>query len=168
MKLLLVRHADAGDASDFARTGKPDSQRPLSDDGRKDMRAVARGLREITPDIDLVVSSPYVRAVQTATILREAYDIGSLSETPTLQPEARPGDFEKWLGEHRNARLIAAVGHEPNLGMLATWFVAGKLDSRVRMKKAGACLLDFDDEPRKGEGVLHWLMTAKQLERFAD
>lgn len=167
MRLLIVRHADAGDAEQFARTGKPDHLRPLSDEGRETMLSVALGLREVVPKIDRVVTSPYVRAVETAAILCAAYKITDAPvETRTLEPNALPADFAAWLAKQRDAKLIAAAGHEPNLSFLTTWLMTGAAESRVRLKKAGACLLEFEGAPRKGEGVLLWLHTAEQLARL--
>ena len=69
MNLLIIRHADAGDREAFAPRGKPDSQRPLSRDGIRKMRAIARGLKRTAPPVDLLVSSTLVRARQTADIV---------------------------------------------------------------------------------------------------
>ena len=66
MRLLLIRHAIAEEREDFARTGKDDGLRPLTDDGRKKMKQAARGLRGLVPDIDLLATSPLTRVVAFA------------------------------------------------------------------------------------------------------
>src|SRR5262249_31041428 len=78
MKLLLIRHAIAEEREDFARTGKDDRLRPLTDEGRKRMKQAARGLLETLPEIDLLATSPLTRAAQTGAIVDSVY--GGLKE----------------------------------------------------------------------------------------
>ena len=163
MKLLIVRHADAGDRDEFAKSGQPDHLRPLSEKGRKQMKDACDGLRKLVPSADLIVTSPYVRAVQTAEIVRDVYGKTPHDETGTLEPEESPAEFESWLKSQPDHEVVVAVGHEPNLGILATWFMTGIEGSRVNLKKGGACLLDFDGDAKKGAGTLRWLMGPKEL-----
>ena len=165
MKLLIVRHADAGDATEFAKTGKSDDQRPLSDKGREQMQDAAEGLKELVPSADLLVMSPYVRAVQTAEIVKAAYGTIETETTRTLEPEVAPAEFEAWLREQPERDVVIAVGHEPHLSTLATYLMCGADDSRMEMKKGGACLLVFDKRVKRGAGTLRWLMGPKQLAR---
>jgi len=160
---MIVRHADAGDAGDFSKSGQPDSARPLSSKGRQQIADAAKGLVKLLPSTNMIVSSPYVRAVQTAAELKDVYNPIAEEITSTLEPGARPETFEKWLQQHSRHGIVIAVGHEPNLGMLATWFVAGVLDARMDMKKSGACLIEFEGAARKGEGFLRWLMGPDAL-----
>src|SRR5437867_6428791 len=159
MKLVIVRHADAGDAEEFAKTGQPDAFRPLTDKGLEQTRSIADGLRKLVPSCDLIATSPYTRAMQTAEIIIAAYgDRGALPEaTSALEPAAAPADFEEWIRDH-DADVVMIVGHEPHLSTLATYLMAGVSGSRIDLKKAGACLLAFDREAQKGKGVLQWLM----------
>jgi phosphohistidine phosphatase len=78
MKVLIIRHAIAEERDDFARTGKDDRLRPLTDEGRKKMKQAARGLKALVPEIDLLATSPLTRAAQTAAVLDSVY--GGLSE----------------------------------------------------------------------------------------
>jgi phosphohistidine phosphatase len=164
MLLLIVRHADAGDSEEWAKTGRPDGLRPLSTKGVEQMRAAAKGLVALLPEVDLIVTSPYTRAAQTAEIILAAYG-GKVAEetTRTLEPEEDPEKFEAWLREHADNDVVIAVGHEPQLGILATWLMTGEESRRVEMKKGSACLLEFGKRPKKGTGVLNWLMTPRQL-----
>ena len=163
MKLLLVRHADAGDREEFAKSGDPDHLRPLSPKGREQMRSAVAGLKKLVPSADLLVTSPYTRAQQTAAIVRDVYGKIAQEESSTLEPEVAPAAFEEWLREHGDHEVVIAVGHEPHLGALATWLMSGSDDSRVEMKKGGACLLVFDKRVKKGAGTLRWLMGPKEL-----
>jgi phosphohistidine phosphatase len=162
MKLLVVRHGDAGDAEEFAKTGEPDHLRPLTSKGRKQIADAAEGLRVLVPSADLIVTSPYVRAVQTADIVKTAYGPIGEEVSNTFEPEVLPAACEQWLRDHANEVTIA-VGHEPHLSALVTWLMCGGEDARVEMKKGGACLLVFDGAPKRGEGVLRWLMGPKEL-----
>ena len=165
MKLLIVRHADAGDAVEFAKTGKSDDQRPLSETGREQMTKAADGLKELVPTAELLVMSPYVRAVQTAEIVKAAYGKVAQETTRTLEPEVAPAEFEAWLAEQGTPEVVIIVGHEPHLSTLATYLMCGAEDSRLEMKKGGACLLVFDKRVKRGAGTLRWLMGPKQLGR---
>ena len=163
MELLIVRHADAGDREEFAKTGKSDHLRPLTKKGHKQMRAAAAGLLQLVPRASIIVTSPYTRALETARIVSAAYGDTPRTETvDALEPERPPADFAKWL-RAQDAPVIVAVGHEPQLSTMASWFMAGDAESLLELKKGGACLLDFDDQPAKGAGILKWLMTARQL-----
>lgn len=167
MKLLIVRHADAGDQEEFAKTGQPDSLRPLSKKGVEQMQGAAGGLLKLVPRADLLVTSPYTRAVQTAEIVHAAYGNIQREDTPTLEPERAPAELEEWLREHGDKEVVIAVGHEPHLSTLATWFMTGSDESCVELKKGGACLLVFDKRAKKGAGTLRWLMGPKELAALA-
>ena len=169
MELLIVRHADAGDVEEFAKTGQPDSLRPLSGKGRKQMRTAARALIDLVPKADVIVTSPLTRAVETSDLLAKVYGKRTERETTvTLEPEKTPEEFLQWLIAYRNVETAIAVGHEPHLSTLATWLMTGSADSRVQLKKGGACLVEFDGRPVKGEGTLRWLLTPKLLEAIKD
>jgi phosphohistidine phosphatase len=162
MKLLIVRHADAGDRDEFAKTGRPDHERPLSPKGHEQMRKAMPGLRQLVPTIELIATSPYARAVGTAEIVRREYDVKVVT-TEVLEPESAPEDFEHWFREQPKADVLAVVGHEPHLGLLVSWLCSGKRESHIDFKKGGAALIAFDRRPKAGAGVLRWLMGPKEL-----
>lgn len=87
MQLLIIRHAVAVDRDDF--TGDDDDLRPLTADGRRKMRRIATGLHRITARPDLLVTSPLVRARQTADIVGEAYDMTPGGALESLRPTGR-------------------------------------------------------------------------------
>lgn len=162
MQLLIVRHADAGDSEEFARTGQPDSERPLSAKGKTQMEWVAPALVRLVPDVGAIVTSPYTRARQTAEILRRVWKADPLEETDTLQPEMRAAAFGKYLAA-RDEDVVVCVGHEPHLSALAAWLTTGSADAYMDFRKAGACLITFDDTPGKGAGTLRWMFGPREL-----
>ncbi|MEA3245358.1 MAG: histidine phosphatase family protein [Gemmatimonadota bacterium] len=167
MQLLIVRHADAGDREEFAATGRPDADRPLSDKGRAQMRGVVKAVRALVPGGKLVVTSPYVRAAQTAELLVHAWPDAVVETTGALEPGARPEQLAEFLAAKGRQKVVAVVGHEPDLGALATWCMTGHDASRMAFKKAGACLLEFERGVTRGGGVLRWMMGPKQLAALA-
>jgi phosphohistidine phosphatase len=159
--LLLVRHAIAEDRIAFGRTGQDDDLRPLSSDGRKKMRPVANALRDLVPDPDLLLTSPLLRARQTAEILSAAIDLPPV-ECPALAPDCEPPQFLRFVAAKR-AHTVIAVGHEPDLSDLAGYVLTGRAQALFSLKKGGACLLDVASEARGGTGTLVWLLAPAQL-----
>jgi len=165
MRLLVIRHGIAMDQEKFALTGEPDENRPLTSKGERRMKRVAKGLRAQIKSLDLLVTSPLARAVQTADIVAAAYRIGPPEVTTSLVPEAPPEEFENFCAGLHAKEMVAIVGHEPHLSSLVTWLMTGRNESRVRLRKGGACLLEFESEVRRDSGALSWLLTPRQLEK---
>src|SRR5262245_55747548 len=118
MKVYLIRHADA--VEEDARLG--DEARYLSSLGRQTARAVGRKLREQSVEFDVVLSSPLVRAVQTAELIAEATDyVGVVEAAPYLAPGVHPRVTIDDLS--RRAGALALVGHEPMMSALAALLV---------------------------------------------
>jgi len=166
MQLLVIRHGIAEDAAEFAATGNDDSRRPLTKAGKRKMKEVAAGLREIVDTVDVIAASPLLRAQQTAEIVARAYRDLSVSTVQALSPASHPSGLVDWLGEHASAEVVAIVGHEPHLGMLVTWLMTGAGDSRVAMSKGGAALLELPSRVTAGSGTMEWLLTGSQLRRI--
>ncbi|HEY2291027.1 MAG TPA: histidine phosphatase family protein [Thermoanaerobaculia bacterium] len=167
MKLLLIRHAIAEEREDFAKTGKDDRLRPLTEEGRKKMKQVARGLQEIVPEIDLLATSPLTRAAQTGAIVDSVYGGLKEVEIAELSPGSTPNDFLRWLRKQK-AGCIAAVGHEPSISLILSWLLTGSERRIFSFRKGGACLLDFPDEIGAGTATLLWALTPAQLRELAD
>ncbi len=163
MQLLVIRHGIAEEVKTFAGTGMDDSRRPLTKDGKRKMKGVAAGLREIVETLDVIGASPLLRAQQTAEIVAKAYGDLAVSTVQALSPGSDPSGLVDWLAEHASAEVVAIVGHEPHLGMLVTWLMTGGRDSRVEMSKGGAALLDLSSRVTTGSGTLQWLLTQSQL-----
>jgi phosphohistidine phosphatase len=167
MKLLLIRHAIAEEREDFAKTGKDDRLRPLTDEGRKRMKQAARGLKGIAPGIDLLATSPLTRAAQTGAIVDSVYGGLKEVEIDELSPEATPNDFLRWLRKQKG-ECVAVVGHEPSISLILSWLLTGSERRIFAFRKGGACLLDFPDEVGAGTATLVWALTPAQLRDLAD
>jgi len=168
MQLLVIRHAIAEERDEFARTGQPDSERPLTDYGRRRMRRNARGLQRVVQRPDALATSPFTRAAETARIVADTLGVVSIEVIDALTPEHRPRDLVPWLSRQATDATVAVVGHEPHLGALITWLVCGREEANAELKKGGVCLLDLGSHPEPGSAVLHWLLTPAQLRAIAD
>ncbi len=167
MKLLMIRHAIAEESEDFARTGKDDRLRPLTDEGRKKMKQAAKGLRQLVPGIDLLATSPLTRAAQTGAILDSVYEGLDEVEIEELAPEATPEEFLRWLRQQK-AETIAVVGHEPSISLLMSWLFTGTERRIFSFRKGGACLLELPDEVGAGTATLQWALAPAQLRGLGD
>jgi phosphohistidine phosphatase len=166
MRLLVIRHAIAEDRETFAATGRDDASRPLTDEGKRKMRRAARGLRHLLPGIEMVVASPLTRAQETAEIVRDEYGLERIETAAELEPDRPLAVVVEGLARH-SGELIAVVGHEPQLSRLVTFLVAGVDRSGVELKKGGACLIEFDGQPRAATGVLLWAVRPSTLRDLA-
>jgi phosphohistidine phosphatase len=164
MDLLIVRHGIAEDREEFASTEQPDDLRPLTREGKREFTKVARALHGIVPELDLIATSPLVRARQTAELLGERYGV-PVVETDALQPEAAYTKFAALVKRSTSAEVVAIVGHEPHLSGLVAWLI-GDTDARIAMKKGCACLVRFDRAAQRGAGTLLWLLPPGVLRRL--
>jgi phosphohistidine phosphatase len=167
MEVLVIRHAIAMDREEFARTGRPDGDRPLTDAGRRRMRKNAKGIHRFAPHPALIATSPHLRAADTARIVAETLGIARMETLDALLPERHPSEVADWLNATK-ADVVALVGHEPHLGALVTWLVSGQEVPGVEFKKGGACLLRIDGTAGPGSAVMAWHLTAAQLRAGAD
>jgi phosphohistidine phosphatase len=164
--LLVVRHAIAGDRVEWSRTGKPDSERPITSEGRKKMAAAARGLVAVVPALGMLATSPYTRARQTAEILLEQYGEPKPVDVAALAHGGSREELVAWLERQQEHDVVAIVGHEPDLGELITWFLTGRPEGVLTLKKGGACLLSAAGAPEPGAMELRWVLTPKLLRRL--
>ena len=158
MKLLIVRHGKAGDRDGFAATGQPDELRPLTKDGEREIKIVARALHRVVPTIDTLASSPLTRARQTAEVVSSEYDV-PIVDTDALRAESPFEAFETWARRGAHGEMVAAVGHEPHLSGLIAWLIGTSGDAQLALKKGGACLIEFENLPARGSGTLLWLLS---------
>jgi len=162
VELYLVRHAEAVALGE--RGVATDDERPLTDDGEKQARLVGAGLRERGIAFDKLVTSPLLRAKQTAEgMLRDWPEPKpELVICEQLAPDRRPKRLSRFLRD-LNAERIALVGHMPHLGELTAWLIGSK-KAHVDLAKAGVAYVSSTNA-KKGRGTLLWLVTPEWLER---
>ena len=156
-QLYLVRH---GIAEDRGEAWPDDAKRPLTGNGASRLRKSARGLARLGVSLDVVLTSPLVRARQTSDIVASAFD----PRPPVVVVDALApgGTFPSLLSEiEKQSRRpsMALVGHEPDLGEIAAQ-LAG-LRHRLEFKKGAVCRIDVEILPPAGPGDMRWLLTPK-------
>lgn len=164
MEIIFFRHGPAGEREEWAKTGNPDSERPLTADGRKRAREAAKGLALVVGSADLVATSPWTRAKETAAYA--ARSLGApLVESNLLLPHRSPGSLCAWLSGLENGRVVV-VGHDPHLSKVASWLMTGSASkSLVILKKAQALMIDTPTAAA-GSGKLAWSLTPRVLRRL--
>jgi phosphohistidine phosphatase len=156
-RIYLVRHAIAADRG----TEYPDdSKRPLTPKGARKFKEVARGFALLEPDVDIILTSPYVRARQTAEILSEALP-GSpkVIQTKAMTPEATFIQFSEELGGHAGREVMALVGHEPSISAFAAKLIGAK--GLIEFKKGAIARIDVASVPPAHAGRLVWLIPPR-------
>jgi phosphohistidine phosphatase len=163
--VYLVRHAIA-EQRDFVRW-PDDAERPLSPAGRTRFRVAALGLRELVPEIDVVLASPYVRSVQTAEVLAEVTGWPAAQPAPQLAGNRPAPDALALLRSLEGVGSVALVGHDPCLSSLTSLLAAGDEGAlRLEVKKGGVVFLACPGAPAPGAGVLRWSVSPKILRRL--
>jgi len=167
MELHLLRHGIAADPNDPAFSD--DSQRPLTDEGLRKTRQVAHALARLRFTYDLILTSPLARAKQTADVVAGELGLSDRVQLcPALAPGGRPQAVVKVIGELADSDgSLLLVGHEPDLSRLASWLISGRLDARIRLKKAGLCVVETDGLAGGRCGVLKLLLPPRVLQRLA-
>lgn len=166
MILYIVRHAIA-EQRDSNSSEQEDSQRPLTDEGRKKMRKIARGLQELGVQIDLLLTSPYVRAADTALILQKKLNLDKevLVTTDNLIPGGEADRLVKEINDRLgSAQSVAIVGHEPGLSRFISVLLSGDPTLPILLKKGGVCKLSMDKLVYGRCATLEWLLAPAQLQ----
>jgi phosphohistidine phosphatase len=164
MNLYLMRHGIAVTADQPGI--ESDSARPLTPKGIKRIRRAARGMRRLGVSFDALLTSPLVRARQTAEIVADALDLEAhLEEIPELAPESSVDHLISGLTPFQNREHLLLVGHNPLLTYASSFLIAGKKDIsfEIELKKGGLCRIEIDGLPPDTPGTLHWSLTPKQL-----
>lgn len=163
MDLLVIRHAAALDREEFATTGQDDSLRPLTDRGRQRMLEGTRGLARLVKTVNVLATSPYTRAIETAAIVSGAYQGLKPSVLQALTPDADYRGLIIWLREQARNDTVALIGHEPHLSGLVCHLLTGGEADFLEFKKGAACLLTMADPVRAGAGTLRWALPPATL-----
>ncbi len=166
-ELYILRHAPA------VPRGSPeyplDADRPLTREGIAKMELIAQALAAFDLGLEFILSSPYVRAKQTAQIAADALGLRKqLGFSEHLASEGPPQKLiEELQRDHRTRASVMLVGHEPYLSEFVALLMSGDPQTGLRLKKGGVCKLSLT-ELRFGRcATLEWLLTPKQLTGLA-
>ena len=159
MELYLIRHGIAADKADYDN----DEERPLTEEGRKKTKNVAQQIRDRKLHFDLILTSPLLRARETAKILQDISLSSVVEEFPALAPDGNIEEWVSWLQQRRQTttdQSLALVGHQPDLGNWAEILVWGKAQEKLVLKKAGIIGLKLPETETPLNGSELFLLTS--------
>ena len=163
MNIYILRHAIAVEPGS-AGFGS-DAERPLTEEGEKKLAKIIQAMEAMDVSFDLIVSSPYVRARQTAEMVASAYDAHKkLQLSDTLAPDGSSKKLIDLLNRLAPPwEDVMLVGHEPYLSGLIALLVTGNEEARVQLKKGGLCKMSAESLKHGRCATLEWLLTPKQM-----
>ena len=159
LRLYFLRHGQAGNPDEWRGD---DAERPLTPDGKRRMKREAAAIRAMDLRLGLILTSPLVRAHQTAEIVAETLGSGArLLTEPRLAPGFGRKRLKALLADHGDAAALMLVGHEPDFSETITDLIGG---GRLEVKKGALALVELED-PASLAGRLVWLIPPKALDR---
>jgi len=163
MRLYLVRHGIAIDREDPKCPAE--AERYLTEEGIRKTEEVARGAASLVEKPNLFLSSPYVRALQTAEIFATAmkYPKQKIRKTNLLLPGSEVGAFFRELAKNKESESVFCFGHAPHMDELISAVLGSKRDA-TSMKKAGVACLELR-RVAPPTGMMVWLATPKLLKK---
>ena len=170
MHLYILRHGNAGDRDEWSGD---DRKRPLTAEGREEMRAVAKGIRWLGLKIDTLIASPLTRARETADFIEQALHPPRYETSELLAPGSDLRALGNLLVAYPQMQELMIVGHEPDLSEIIAQLIGANSSAQVQMKKAACCCLklttDAGSAPSSklvGRGILIWHLPPKILARL--
>ena len=161
MRLIIIRHAIA---VPHGTPGIPDEDRPLTPEGEQRFREAAKGLASLVDRPEALLTSPWLRAKQTAAIAAAAWGRIEPKETAALAS----GSFEEQaavLDRYPDTATVAVVGHEPWVSEVLARLLGSRQDDRLTFKKGGAALVEVPGRLAEG-GQLAWYLPPKVLRKL--
>lgn len=144
MRLVFVRHGVAESRVDWAQVNSDDTARPLTNEGRRGFRSIARRLKDFETEISPILTSPWIRAHATADILQEFYPESPVHEVEELLPTTPAKSFCQMIERSfLEDPVVAMVGHEPHLSLLLSWLLVGEEVSFIKLKKGAVAIVDL-------------------------
>jgi phosphohistidine phosphatase len=158
--IYFLRHASAGKSKANA---KQDDKRPLDKDGVRQCASIGRALAALDTQVDVILSSPLKRAVQTASLVaNELGHEGKIDFHEALGKRAEFEAFQDLLRKQMKRDAIMVVGHNPSLSTFLSRVISGAgADRAVDLKKGAVARVDYDG---RKPGTLEWLLTPKAVE----
>lgn len=165
MDICLMRH---GIAADLGGKIKSDAERPLTSEGIAAIEEEARGIRKLDLQFDAILTSPLVRARQTAEIVAEflhAEDRLEICDALGI-PASMPGVIKR-LRDYEMTSGVLLVGHQPDIGRLAGHLI-GQDKLWLPFKKGGVCRVEVERLHPNPYGEIRWFLTPKQVKLIGD
>jgi phosphohistidine phosphatase len=157
--IYLVRH---GLAAEQGPDYPNDEDRPLTDEGIERLRAQALGMRALRVRLDRVLTSPLLRAAQTAEVLAASLGCEApLVPVDALRPGGRHDALMAALRRLGDDRTVALVGHMPSMGEIAARLIGAT--EPLPFKKGAVCCIEVDGLPPAQAGRLHWFLPPRAL-----
>lgn len=164
-KIYLLRHGEAVDAE---TVGGKDAERVLTARGEEATLHAAEGMKLLDLQPDVIWSSPYARAMQTARITAEVLGRkDELDDAPELQPGADPGIIAGMLQQYGDYESVMLVGHNPDLEKFLQYLISETDQANISLKKGGLAIVEVQRPIHQGCGALVSLWTPKQLAKLA-
>lgn len=168
MELFIIRHAIAepiGKENHFS-----DEKRVLTAEGRNRMREAVKGLIKLGVELDLIMTSPLPRALETAEIIASAAGLSKkeIKQTGNLAPGFSAEDLFAEIKGQTGAEAVALVGHQPDLGALISRII--QIDGgafSIQLKKGAVCCLNVTETVPSLRGVMMWMLAPRQLRLLA-
>jgi len=157
MEIYFLRHGDAGTAEGWKGS---DAERPLSKEGAARMEKEAAAIAHLRPALDAILTSPLLRARQTAEIVARKLRLGQkLVLDERLAPGFGSAELKEILEERRTSKGLMVVGHEPDFSRVISACIGG---GAVECKKGSLIRVDMDDVSSLA-GLLVWLLPPRVL-----
>ena len=165
MELIILRHGEAGARVPVA---SKDSERSLSEVGRREVEEVARSLKSLKLEIDHISTSPLTRSLETAQVVaKELNRSKELEVWDELKPEGDRSALYERLAKLKQDSSVLIVGHEPYLSFLISDLISGNTRCRVVLKKAGMAKIAISSLTPNASGELRWLLTPRQIKKLS-
>jgi len=155
VKVYILRHAEAEPRGPAVA----EAERRLTAEGKRELRAVLRLARDAGVEPDVILASPWTRALETAMAARDAFGAEQVVETKALLPDVLPTHIWGEIRSLRPLKEIMVVGHEPHLSRLAAFLLEAPV--AIDLKKAAIVRIDVQEREGPPRGVLKWMLTPK-------
>ncbi len=167
MEVILIRHAKAETRD--PNSWPDDDQRPLTAEGRAEQRAAARAMKKMGIKFDFLVTSPLLRARETADLVAKGYRWAEAPQVAEeLGHEYSVGAVVKLLAKFPPDSAVALVGHEPDFSDLTGALVSKNCDVSIAFKKSGVVGVEFDGPAEAGKGTLLYHLKPSHLRKLAE
>lgn len=155
LKVYILRHATAQPRG----PGVNEASRRLTPKGKSELTAVLKQAHKARVRPDVILTSPWARAAETARMAARALKCGKTVETRSLLPEVEPARVLREIRAVKNAKSVMVAGHEPQLSHLAAFLLEAPLS--LDLKKAALVRIDIEHKDGPPRGVLKWMMTPR-------